>query len=152
MVSIGLAEHVGYKYYRGLLEVINQNLADDGLCLLHTIGNNNSVTAADPWTNKYIFPNGMLPSLKQLTGAMEKLFVVEDLHNFGADYDKTLMAWFANFDASWPGLQPVYGDRFYRMWKYYLLSCAGSFRARFIQLWQIVLSKKGVLGGYESVR
>ncbi|MBE9546584.1 MAG: class I SAM-dependent methyltransferase, partial [Proteobacteria bacterium] len=92
--------------------------------------------------------NGMLPSIKQLAASFEGLFVVEDWHNYGPNYDKTLMAWFENFDKHWDRLKHRYDDRFYRMWKYYLLSCAGSFRARMNQLWQIVLSKKGVKDGY----
>ncbi len=152
VVSLGMFEHVGYKNYRHFMQVAHKVLADDGLFLLHTIGSNHSVTGVDPWTNKYIFPNGMLPSLAQITKAIEHLFIVEDVHNFGADYDKTLMAWFADFDQAWASLKDKYSERFYRMWKYYLLSCAGSFRARHIQLWQIVLSKKGVLGGYQTVR
>ena len=94
----------------------------------------------------------MLPSLAQLTKSMEGSFVVEDIENFGADYDKTLMAWFKNFDDAWPRLKDHYDERFYRMWKYYLLSCAGSFRCRKNQLWQIVLSKNGVVGGYHFIR
>ena len=94
----------------------------------------------------------MIPSLAQLGKAIENLFVMEDWHNFGADYDKTLMVWFQNFDREWPKLQAKYGDRFYRMWKYYLMSMAGIFRARGQQLWQIVLSPKGVPGGYHSIR
>lgn len=152
VVSIGLMEHVGYKNYTSLFKVAHDSLHEDGLFLLHTIGNINSVSAADPWTNKYIFPNGHLPSVKQLGGAMENLFMIEDLHNFGADYDKTLMAWHDNFIANWPKIKKDYDERFYRMWVYYLLSCAGAFRARKIQLWQMVLSKKGVVGGYTTVR
>jgi cyclopropane-fatty-acyl-phospholipid synthase len=152
VVSIGLMEHVGYKNYRLLFKVAHDCLNEDGLFLLHNIGNITSVTMADPWTNKYIFPNGHLPSIKQLAGSMEGLFMVEDLHNFGADYDKTLMAWHENFVANWPKLKGEYDERFYRMWVYYLLSCAGAFRARKIQLWQLVLSKKGAVGGYTSVR
>lgn len=152
IVSVGMFEHVGYKNYRTFMEVTNKLLKDDGLMLLHTIGGNVSYTRGDDWIDKYIFPNGMLPSIAQIGNSIEHLFVMEDWHNFGADYDKTLMAWYANFEKSWPSLQPKYGDRFYRMWKYYLLSCAGLFRARGIQLWQIMLSKKGVIGGYQSVR
>lgn len=152
VVSIGLTEHVGYKNYKTLFQVANDRLDDGGLFLLHTIGGNKSVTIAEPWIEKYIFPNGMLPSVKQLAGSMEDLFVLEDLHNFGADYDKTLMAWYHNFLASWPIIKKDYDDRFYRMWCYYLLSCAGAFRARNIQLWQLVLSKKGVVGGYTPIR
>lgn len=148
----GMIEHVGYKNYRRLFQIVHGCLRDNGLFLLHTIGNNNTTTSGDPWMTKYIFANGMLPSIKQLGGAMEKLFILEDLHNFGAYYDKTLMAWFANFDRSWQVLKQDYDERFYRMWKYYLLSCAGIFRARKTQLWQMVLSKRGLAEGYQSVR
>lgn len=152
IVSIGMFEHVGHKNYRTFMEVASRCLKSDGLFLLHTIGGNLSQIDVDPWINKYIFPNGMLPSVKQIGGSIEALFVVEDWHNFGADYDKTLMAWHANVEAHWPQLSGAYSGRFKRMWDYYLLSCAASFRVRDNQLWQIVLSKKGVRGGYRSVR
>ena len=152
IVSVGMIEHVGYKNYRTYMDVVNRCLKDDGLFLLHTIGGNTSVTSVDPWMNKYIFPNGMLPSIKQLGSAIEGLFVMEDWHNFSADYDKTLMAWHRNLVQNWDKIKQNYNERFHRMWEYYLLSCAGSFRARRIQLWQIVLSKNGVIGGYQSIR
>lgn len=152
IVSLGMFEHVGYKNYRTYMEVASRSLKDNGLFLLHTIGSNFSARTSDVWMKKYIFPNGMLPSVKQIGSAIEGLFVMEDWHNFRADYDKTLMEWFKNFDSAWPMLRAKYGDRFYRMWKYYLLSCAGAFRARKMQLWQIVLSKNGVAGGYKSIR
>ena len=152
IVSLGMFEHVGYKNYRQYMQVAARCLKDNGLFLLHTIGGNISATAAEPWIEKYIFPNGMLPSVAQIGAAIEGLFVMEDWHNFSADYDKTLMAWWQNFEVAWPRLKEKYSERFYRMWKYYLLSCAGGFRARQTQLWQIVLSKKGVSGGYVSVR
>ena len=152
IVSLGMIEHVGYKNYRTYMEVVRRCLKDPGLFLLQTIGGNCSVVYTDPWMERYIFPNSLLPTMKELSKAFDELFVVEDWHNFGIFYDKTLMSWFTNFDRSWPKLRGRYGDRFYRMWKYYLLSCAGAFRSRSIQLWQIVLSKKGVQGGYESVR
>lgn len=152
VVSVGAVEHVGYKNYRTFFGVAKERLADDGLFLLHTIGSNTSTTIADPWTNRYIFPNGNLPSIRQFGEAMERTFVMEDWHNFGAYYDPTLMAWHKNFAGAWPDIKHDYDDRFYRMWTYYLLSCAGSFRARNIELWQLVLSKKGVAGGYRSVR
>lgn len=152
IVSIGMAEAVGHRNLRTYMQVAARCLHDDGLFLLHTIGNPYSRTAPDPFIDKYIFPNCLIPSLKQLSQAMEHLFVVEDLHNFGSSYDPTLIAWFRNFNQHWDELKGEYGERFYRMWKYYLLSSAGAFRARHNQLWQIVLSKKGILGGYESVR
>ncbi|MEJ2505536.1 MAG: cyclopropane fatty acyl phospholipid synthase [Ignavibacteriaceae bacterium] len=153
IVSVGMIEHVGYKNYRTYFKVANRCLTNGGLFLLHTIGESKSVKAADAWTEKYIFPGGMLPSIKQLAKATEGLFIIEDLHSFGADYDKTLMAWYENFKTNWDKIKEKYGERFYRMWKYFLLSSAGAFRARNKnQLWQIVLSKNGVEGGYQAVR
>lgn len=152
IVSLGMFEHVGYKNYRTFMQTAYHALKDDGLLLLHTIGGNDSVRGTDLWIEKYIFPNSMIPSIKQIGKSIEGLFVIEDMHNFGADYDKTLMAWYKNFEDNWDKIKLNYDERFYRMWKYYLLSCAGSFRARKNQLWQIVLSKKGVSGGYKSVR
>jgi cyclopropane-fatty-acyl-phospholipid synthase len=152
VAAIGLCEHVGYKNYATLMEVAHRSLKKHGLFLLHSIANNVSTTHCDPWFNKYIFPNGMLPSVKQLGETIEGLFVMEDWHNFGPDYDNTLVAWYHNFDRHWPLYREKYGVRFYRMWKYYLLSLAGAFRARRIQLWQVVMSKNGVQGGYESIR
>lgn len=152
IVSLGMIEHVGQKNYRNYMKIMNRSLKDNGLFLLQTIGGNSSVKSVDPWIGKYIFPNSMLPSIKQIGQSIENVFVMEDLHNFSAYYDKTLMAWFANFDKNWPQIKDKYGDRFYRMWQYYLLCCAGTFRSRMNQLWQIVLSKKGVPGGYESIR
>ena len=153
IVSVGMIEHVGYKNYKTYFQVANRCLNDNGLFLLHTIGESKSVKAADAWTDKYIFPNGMLPSVAQLGKAIEGLFIMEDWHNFGADYDKTIMAWYKNFNASWNKIKDKYDERFYRMWKYFLLSSAGAFRARNKnQLWQIVLSKNGVPGGYVAVR
>jgi len=152
IVSIGMFEHVGYRNYRRFMEVVRRCLKDDGLFLLHTIGGNSSVHSTDPWIRKYIFPNSMLPSARQITRAAEGLFVLEDWHGFGPHYDPTLMAWHRNVTTSWPELAGTYDERFRRMWTYYLLSCAGSFRARRNQLWQIVFSKNGVRGGYRSVR
>jgi cyclopropane-fatty-acyl-phospholipid synthase len=151
IVSIGMFEHVGHKNYRTYMEVAHRCLNDGGLFLLHTIGKNERRGVSDPWIDKYIFPNGELPSMGHISDAIEGLFIAEDVHNFGADYDRTLMAWHANFEAAWPRFADQLGDRFYRMWRYYLLSCAGAFRARDIQLWQWVLSKEGVPGGYARV-
>lgn len=148
IASVGMFEHVGYKNHRSFMQVAHRCLKDDGLFLLHTIGANMRRGGADPWIDRYIFPNGNLPSIGQIGDAADSLFVLEDLHNFGADYDKTLMAWHANFEAAWPQFSARLGERFYRMWRYYLLSCAGGFRARNLQLWQWVFSKEGLDGGY----
>lgn len=156
VVSIGCLEHVGPKNMRTFIETVRRCLSDDGLFLLHFIATNRTFpTLHDSevrWMEKYIFPNFVLPSLKQIGGAVDGRLVTEDLHNIGSNYDPTLMAWFANFDRNWPTLEKTYGPRFYRLWKYYLLSCAGAFRSRKYQLWQFVFSKHGVRGGYAPVR
>jgi cyclopropane-fatty-acyl-phospholipid synthase len=148
IVSIGMFEHVGAKNYRRYLEVVRRCLKPDGLFLLHTIAGNTSVGTTDPWMGKYIFPNSMLPSARQICAAAEGLLVLEDWHSFGQYYDPTLISWHRNFTCNWEAIKHLYDDRFYRMWTYYLLSCAGSFRARRNQVWQIVFSRDGLRGGY----
>lgn len=143
IVSVGMFEHVGYKNYRTFMKAVARCLKDTGIFLLHTIGGNESHIKCDPWINKYIFPNGMLPSISQIGKAVEGLFVAEDLHNLGPHYEKTLLAWHENFQKAWTALSKRYDEKFKRMWDYYLLSCAGAFRARNIQIWQIVLTKYG---------
>lgn len=140
IVSLGMFEHVGHKNYRAFMEVLLRCLKPHSLALLHTIGKNDSTPGVDPWISRYIFPNGEIPSLRQISHALEPELVVEDLHNFGPDYDRTLMSWYRNFDAGWKDLRNRYSERFYRMWTYYLQVCAGAFRARDLQLWQFVLS------------
>lgn len=141
IVSVGMFEHVGPKNYATYFEVVDRNLKPDGLFLLHTIGSRTTSNSVDPWINKYIFPNGCLPSVRHIANAAEKHFVMEDWHNFGPDYDKTLMAWYARFQAAWPEIADNYSERFRRMFTYYLNACAGAFRARDIQLWQVVFSR-----------
>jgi len=142
IASLGMFEHVGQKNYRAYMQLVHQCLQDDGLFLLRTIGNLTSRFSGDEWLNKYIFPNGMLPSITQIGKAIEGLFSMEELGNYPSDYDKTLMAWHANFNKHWESLKMHYDERFYRMWNYYLLSCAGAFRAHYMQLWQILFTKQ----------
>ncbi len=148
IASIGMFEHVGHRNYRTFMDVAARCLEADGLFLLHTIGKQADEGATDPWIHRYIFPNGEIPTLQQISTACAQTFLIEDVHNFGADYDRTLMAWHANFERAWPRFADRLGERFGRMWRYYLLSCAGAFRARNLQLWQLVLSPRGVEGGY----
>ena len=126
------------------MKVVRRCLEGGGIFLLHTIGVNTSRSGCDPWINRYIFPNGMLPSSAQIARAAEGLFVIEDWHNLGPHYDRTLMAWNAKFQKAWPQLKSRYDERFKRMWEYYLLSCAGAFRARSNQVWQIVMTPHGI--------
>ncbi|SFV55831.1 Cyclopropane-fatty-acyl-phospholipid synthase [hydrothermal vent metagenome] len=151
IVSIGMFEHVGYKNYRTYMKIVEKNLKDNGLFLLHTIGTNVSAKITDPWIHKYIFPNSVLPSAVQISKAVEKLFVIEDWHNFGIQYDRTLMTWYDNFKKAWPRLKDKYDERFYKMWEFYLLSSAATFRTRQSQVWQIVLSKHGKHNGYKRI-
>jgi cyclopropane-fatty-acyl-phospholipid synthase len=152
VAAVGLCEHIGHKNYRSFLQLVRAKLKSGGLFLLHTIGGNVSLTATDPWIDKYVFPNGVVPSVAQLGKAMENLLVLEDWHNFGPDYDKTLMAWWKNFATKYCTLDKQrYDQRFFRMWKLYLMMSAGAFRARRLQLWQVVLSRGGV-PNYEPVR
>lgn len=153
VASIGIMEHVGTKNYRAYLEQMKACLKEDGLMLLHTIGREVTGKITDRWISKYIFPNSVLPSAMELARAAEQVLVLEDWHNFGDSYAKTLLAWQANCEAAWERLPADrYDERFRRMWRYYLLSCAGSFASRSIQLWQLVLSKGGVVGGYDAPR
>lgn len=151
VLSVGMFEHVGVKNYRGYFEVAQRCLPPGGLFLLHTIGTNRSVNHTDPWIGRYIFPNSMLPSTAQIAHAVEGLFVIEDWHNFGTDYDRTLQAWRDNVERAWP-LDPRYDERFRRMWRYYLGASMATFRTRNSQLWQVVLSNGGVKGGYLAPR
>jgi cyclopropane-fatty-acyl-phospholipid synthase len=152
IVSVGMFEHVGAFRYRTFMRMVRRCLASGGLFLLHTIASNRSVRSLDPWMSRYIFTNSMLPSSRQISSAAEKLLVLEDWHSFGPDYDPTLMAWYQNFVANWDQIKANYDRRFFRMWTYYLQVCAGAFRARRNQLWQIVFSRDGVRSGYESIR
>ncbi|MGQ0430492.1 MAG: cyclopropane fatty acyl phospholipid synthase [Gammaproteobacteria bacterium] len=152
VLSIGMFEHVGVRNYRRYFEIARACMPEDGLFLLHTIGNEHTVHSTDPWIGKYIFPNSVLPSAAQVTRAIEGLFVIEDWHCFGADYDRTLAAWRDNVERAWPALPVRYDERFRRMWRYYLSASMATFRACRSQLWQIVLSPRGVRGGYRAPR
>lgn len=144
IVSIGMFEHVGWKNYKTYMSVVHRCLKDDGLFLLHTIAGNTPSKNTDPWIGAYIFPNSMLPSASQIAQAAEGLFILEDLHSLGRYYDQTLMVWYENFTQNWDRIKDQYDMRFFRMWSYYLLSCAASFRSRRNQLLQIVFSKQGI--------
>lgn len=150
--SIGLLEHVGPKNYQVFFHIIHKALPPDGLAVIHSITRTGNSKAVDPWFTQYIFPNGYLPTLEQMAAAYRGKLLLEDVHNIGAHYDPTLMAWYDNFVKNWDQFKNQYPDHFFRMWEYYLLSSAGSFRSRHHQVYQWVLSPQGVVGGYESVR
>jgi cyclopropane-fatty-acyl-phospholipid synthase len=143
VLSVGMMEHVGPKNHRDMMRTIDRCLAPDGVAVVHTIANNRSLRHGTPFIEKYIFPNAVAPSLAQIGRAVEGLFVVEDLHNIGPDYDPTLMAWWENFDRTYSEIAGRYDRKFYLMWKFYLLAAAGASRSRDGQLYQFVLSKPG---------
>ncbi|ASQ90307.1 cyclopropane-fatty-acyl-phospholipid synthase [Prosthecochloris sp. GSB1] len=150
--SIGMFEHVGHKNYRSYFRSVERCLAPNGLSLLHTIGGNISSSCTDPWISRYIFPNSMIPSASQIAKASEGLLVIEDWHVFGDDYYRTLKSWHHNLLGSREELLKKYGERFYRMWEYYLLSCAGAFLARYLHLWQVLFSQNGIISRKEVAR
>ena len=150
VVSVGMIEHVGYKNYRTYMRAATRSLGKDGLFLCQGICGNVSRVHTDPWIERYIFPNSMLPSVAQLARAAEGVFIVEDIKNIGPNYDPTLLAWEENFRRTWPRFADRYGERFRRMWRFYLLSCAGVFRARSLQVFSILFSKEGIAIGSDG--
>jgi cyclopropane-fatty-acyl-phospholipid synthase len=143
VVSVGILEHVGVRNYRTYMKVVDRCLAPRGISLFHTIANPVSQIVGDAWITRYVFPNTSPPSVAQLARAMEGRFLLDDLHAFGSDYDRTLMAWYRNFVSAWPTLKVNYTERFYRTWTYYLLMCAAAFRTRAFQLFQGVMTRPG---------
>ena len=152
VVSVGMLEHVGRRNDKKFFSIAANNLKEEGLMLVQTIGSRKTTYQVDPWINTYVFPNGRLPSAKQLCAGFEEKFKLDDWHCFGRDYDRTLMAWWKNFDQAWTKLREDMAPSFYRLWTYYLLSSAGLFRSGQGQLWQIVLSKPSRRQQYRSVR
>jgi cyclopropane-fatty-acyl-phospholipid synthase len=153
IVSIEMFEAVGHKNYRTYMRLVDQWLKSGGRFLLQTIGTTHRKPLADPWLDKYIFPNGVLPNRRMIQKAIRGIWVIHDWHNIGPDYDRTLMAWWENFRKTYPKLdKKKYTNRFYRMWQYYLLSCAGGFRAKYLTDWQILMTKNGEHNSPQRIR
>ncbi len=154
IVSMGMFEHVGYRNFPAYFAMARKAIRDDGLFMLHTIGSPDTQTTIEGWLEKYIFPGGVIPSLQQIGKAIENVWDIVDLQNIGPHYDKTLIAWNENFQKKWPEPKTAEERRFKRMWEYYLLCCAGGFRARAIHVWQFVLSPagRGLPDGYVTQR
>jgi cyclopropane-fatty-acyl-phospholipid synthase len=152
VISIGMFEHVGDRNYKEYMSTVHRNLEDGGLFLLHTMGTTCNKSGTDAWVSKYIFPNSILPTAKDIPDACTGKFKIEDWHYFGDDYVKTLRAWYENFTAHWNTLRKKYDERFFRMWTYYLLLFAGSFQSKHLQVWQVVLSKNYLNKHYTAIR
>jgi cyclopropane-fatty-acyl-phospholipid synthase len=149
VVIIGMIEHVGYKNYRKIFEIVHRAIKDDGVFLLHTIGNNRATTVVDPWIEKYIFRNSMAPAMAQLAQSLEGLFTVHDWENYGHYYPPTLANWQARFEANWPQIEAIetanrFDEKFRRMFNYYFLSCKAGFETEHMYLWHLVMSKEGM--------
>jgi cyclopropane-fatty-acyl-phospholipid synthase len=148
VVSIGCLEHIGHRNHRRFFELVRARLAAGGYALVHTIGVSRTGYRGGRFVDKYVFPLVNLPSIAQIGRAIDGLFVLDDAHNIGTDYDRTLMEWHARFERAWPGLQDRYGPllegRFKRMFDFYLLMSAGFARSRRGQVWQLVLTPTGV--------
>jgi cyclopropane-fatty-acyl-phospholipid synthase len=151
IVSIGMMEHVGPKNYKTFFQKCEDLLEPNGMMLHHTITANTPTNSTNPFFDKYIFAGGILPSLTGLARSSEGKFIIEDVHNFGPDYDKTLMQWYKNINAKWSEI-PQYDLRFRKMWNFYLLASAAAFRSRSIQLLQAVFRPPHAAGKYLSVR
>lgn len=152
ITSIGMMEHVGPRNLRTLFDKCREVLAPEGMMLHHSIGSNDHKAVGDPWFDKYIFPGGVLPSLGQISRAAEGDWSIEDVHNFGPDYDTTLMEWHRRISERWSEI-PDYDEGFRRTWDYYLLSSAAGFRSRSLQLFQTVFTRsRQRLPTYQSSR
>lgn len=140
VVSLGMFEHVGRRNYRRYMQVVRDHLKDDGLFVMQTVGLTHHGTGMDPWVNRHIFPNSEVPTMARLSAALTDSFRLDDWHNLGCDYERTLLAWYRNFQDAWPRLKAGFDGHFYRAWSYYLLMFAGAFRARDLDVWQLVLA------------
>ena len=153
-VSLGMFEHVGRRNYASYMQMVHDALKPDGIFLLETIGGDVSGTHCNPWFAKYIFnsPASVFPSIAEIARAAERRFTVEDWQNFGWDYAPTIAEWWDNIERERDWVTATYGEAFYRTWKFCLKSCEGAFRGRHYQMWQIVLAKKPIPGGFRPDR
>lgn len=152
----GMGEHVGYKNYKKLMYHVDRSLDQNGIFLWHTIGKRfEDIVIEEPWILKYIFPNSILPTIPRIARASQPFFDLVDMQEFGQYYEPTLMAWRDNLVKNWSNPNKGPADpgmnREFRMWYYYLSSCAAMFRVRRINLWQCIFQKAGA-PAYESVR
>jgi len=143
IVSLGMFEHVGRKNYLQYMRIVQDHLAVDGLFVMQTVGLNKESSGMDPWVLHHIFPNSEVPTVARLAEAFVGRLRLDDWHNLGPDYERTLLAWHRNFLEAWPRLKTGFDSKFCRMWNYYLLMFAGAFRARDLDVWQLVLAKPG---------
>ena len=151
IVSVGMVEHVGRENYNCFLDCVSQALKPGGVFLLHFISSQKE-HAGDPWIKKYIFPGGVIPSLREIIFLMaEYNFHILDVENLRNHYNKTLLCWKKNFREHENQIRSMFDEEFVRMWELYLCSCAATFHNGVIDLHQI-LATKGVNNELPIVR
>lgn len=142
IVSVGMFEHVGPKYYRAFFRKCFDLLEDDGVMLLHTVGRYDSPSPTNAWVLKYIFPGGHAPSYSELAGIIEQSgFIMTDLEVLRLHYAKTLAAWRDRFLANRQKVLEIADEKFVRMWEFYLSGFEASFRHYGLVVFQIQLAK-----------
>ena len=142
VVSVGMLEHVGRKFYKTFFKKINNLMTDDGLSLIHTIGSTDPKSPPAPFIQKYIFPGGLVPSGSDLVNAVEKTgLILSDMESLIHHYDKTLKVWLERFTKNREIAKKMYSERFCKMWEFYLSSCSASFRYRDLLVYQLQIVK-----------
>ena len=141
IMVMAMLTHVGYKNYRQFMEIMARCLEPGGMMLIESVGGHKSMKNCEPWINRYIFPGGVLPSLRQIDAAIAGLFSRKVLDEFGSSYVHTLRAWNRNFLQAWPAHQCRYDERVRLMFEYFFQTVAGAFRAGYLLHWHILLQK-----------
>ena len=143
VVSVGMFEHVGRKFYKTFFTKVNQFLKDDGIALIHTIGSINSPRNPQPWITKYIFPGGYTPSLSELSSPIEKSgLILSDMEVLRMHYAHTLNNWKDRFVKNKAKVLKMFDERFFRMFEFYLASCEMAFKHGDQVVYQLQLTKK----------
>ena len=142
IVSVGMLEHVGRKFYKTFFKKINNIMTDDGLSLIHTIGSTDPKSPLAPFIQKYVFPGGLIPSGSELIAAIEKTgLILSDMESLIHHYDKTLKVWLDRFLANRDKAKNLYSESFCKMWEFYLASCSAAFRYRDLLVYQLQIVK-----------
>ncbi len=129
VVSVGMFEHVGRKFYKTFFRQVNNLLKDNGLALIHTIGSINEPRDPQPWISKYIFPGGYTPSMSEVVGPIEKSgLIISDLEVLRMHYAHTLKNWKERCIKNKSKITSMFDEKFFRMWEFYLASCEMVFK------------------------
>jgi len=142
IVSVGMFEHVGIAHYRSFFARVGKLLAKDGVALLHSIGRFDGPASTNPFIEKYIFPGGYIPALSEVLRAIERNgLLVTDVEILRLHYAMTLRHWRQRFRAAWHTAVERYGERFCRMWEFYLAGAETGFRYQNLMVFQLQLTK-----------